>query len=445
MAHILLINSDMSGLNRTLGIPMLTFYGTGMILGAGIYSVIGTAAGLTAESLWISFVLAAIVAMLTAFSYSELATMFPKAGAEFIYLGKAFKKQKWFAETVGFAMAFSGAATAATVALAFSGYLNKFAEVPNSIVAPALLIILTSIALIGIRISGWANIVFTLIEIGGLGLIIYLGLNSEKFGDALSATPTMGTLSGAALIIFSFFGFENIVNLAEESKKPENYIPKAIFISLGIATVLYILVSFSALALVPTEKLAQSSAALMTVAQSSSEKTGRILGAIALFSTANTALISMIGASRILYGMAGQHSLPAAMTKVASKNKTPWVASLVVLVTALVLLPLGKVETIASVSALATLFAFISVNVTLIRLRYTDSYRKRPFRVPLNIGQLPILPALGVILCVTFLFQFEAKVYLVGGVFLALSAALFAWRGHYKRKHPIMTFLREVF
>ncbi len=422
----------MAELNRTLGIPMLTFYGTGMILGAGIYSVIGKAAGLTAESLWISFVLASIVALLTAFSYSELAAMFPKAGAEYIYLGKAFKKQKWFAETVGFAMAFSGAATAATVALAFAGYLNQFVDVSSAVVAPVLLTALTGIALIGIRTSGWANIIFTLIEIGGLGLIIYLGLQNEKFGEALSATPHMGTLSGAALIIFSFFGFENIVNLAEESKKPEKHIPKAIFISVGIATVLYILVSFSALALLPTEKLAQSSAALMSVAEASSAKAARVLGAIALFSTANTALISMIGASRILYGMAGQHSLPEVMAKVASTKKTPWVASLVVFITALVLLPLGKVETVASVSALATLFAFIAVNVTLIRLRYIDADRERPFRVPLNIGQLPVLPVLGILLCTAFLFQFESTVYLVGGLFLSLSAALFAWRGHRK-------------
>lgn len=432
MAQLLLIGNCMPELNRTLGIPMLTFYGTGMILGAGIYSVIGKAAGLTAESLWISFVLASVVAILTAFSYSELAAMFPKAGAEYIYLGKAFKKQKWFAETVGFAMAFSGAATAATVALAFTGYLNQFVDVSSAIVAPALLTALTGIALIGIRTSGWANIIFTLIEIGGLGLIIYLGLQNEKFGEALSATPHMGTLSGAALIIFSFFGFENIVNLAEESKKPEKHIPKAIFISVGIATVLYILVSFSALALLPIEKLAQSSAALMSVAEASSEKAGRVLGAIALFSTANTALISMIGASRILYGMAGEHSLPEVMAKVASTKKTPWVASLVVFITALVLLPLGKVETVASVSALATLFAFIAVNATLIRLRYIDADRERPFRVPLNIGQLPMLPALGILLCTAFLFQFESTVYLVGGLFLSLSAALFAWRGHRK-------------
>ncbi|MES2803832.1 MAG: APC family permease [Bdellovibrionota bacterium] len=435
----------MSELKRALGIPMLTFYGTGMILGAGIYSIIGTAADLTAESLWISFILASVVALLTAFSYAELATMFPKAGAEFIYLGKAFKKQKWFAETVGFAMAFSGAATAATVALAFSGYLNKFVEVPSAAVAPALLMILTAIALIGIRISGWANIIFTLIEIGGLGLIIYLGLQSEKFGEAISAAPSMGTLTGAALIIFSFFGFENIVNLAEEAKKPESHIPKAIFISLGVATALYILVSFAALALVPTEKLAQSSAALMTAAQASSENAGKILGSIALFATANTALIAMIGASRILYGMAKQHSLPEVMMKVASKNKTPWTASTVVLITALVLLPLGKVETVASVSALATLFAFIAVNLTLIRLRYTDSRRERPFRVPLSIGRLPLLPVFGVILCVVFLFQFEPTVYLVGGLFLLISAAAFVMRGRYKKRHPIMTFLRESF
>ena len=434
MAYILLTHSFMSGLKRILGVPMLTFYGTGMILGAGIYSVIGKAAGLSAESLWISFALASVVALLTAFSYSELATMYPKAGAEFIYLGKAFKKQKWFAETVGFAMAFSGAATAATVALAFSGYLNQFVDISTVVVAPLLLIALTAIALVGVLQSGWVNIVFTLIEIGGLGLIIYLGLQSEKFGEALSAVPSMGTLSGAALIIFSFFGFENIVNLAEESKKPENDIPKAIFISLAVATVLYMLVSFSALALLPIEQLAQSSAALMSVAETSSKNSGRVLGAIALFSTANTALISMIGASRILFGMAEKKSLPKIMAKVASEKKTPWIASLVILASALVMLPLGKIEIVASVSALATLFAFLSVNATLIRLRYTEPNIKRPFRIALNIGRLPLPPVLGALLCFAFIFQFEAQVYLICGAFLSVSAVFFAWRARFLRQ-----------
>ena len=417
-----------TGLKRTLGFPMLTFYGTGMILGAGIYSIIGRAAAQTGETLWLGFALAGFAALLTALSYAELSTMFPKAGAEFVYLNEAFKKRKWIGSTVGVAMAFSGAATAATVALAFAGYLGEFVTVPQTLVALGVLSFFTLIAIIGIRESGWVIVISTLVEVGGLIFIIYLGMTSDKFGDALSTMPHLGTVSGSALIIFSFFGFENIVNLAEETKKPERDLPRAILLSVVIATVLYILVSLSSLSLLGSEKLALSSAPLMSVAQVASEKAARVLGAIALFSTANTALISLIGASRIVYGMGRAQALPAVLAKVLKKRKTPWLASLLVLIVAAGLIPFGKLETVASISSLATMIAFVSVNIALISLRYTSSSRKRPFRVPLSIGRTPILPLVAAILALCLLTQFELKIYLIGGGFLVASALALLWR-----------------
>ena len=407
---------------------MLIFYGTGMILGAGIYSIIGKAAAQTGETLWLGFIFAGVAALLTALSYAELSTMFPKAGAEFVYLREAFKNRKWIGSTAGIAMAFSGAATAAAVALAFAGYLNQFVESPQSLVALAVLLVFSGIAIVGIRASGWVTVGSTLIEVGGLIFIIYLGVTSEKFGEVLSAAPHLGTLAGSALIIFSFFGFENIANLAEETKNPERDLPKAILISVMISTVLYVLVSISALALLTPEKLAASDAPLMSVASVISENYAQILGAIALFSTANTALISLIGASRILYSMGEAKALPDAAAKILPKRKTPWIASLVILTAAALLLPLGKLETVASVSSLATMLAFLSVNVALIALRYSQSSKQRSFRVPLSIGKFPILPLLGSIICVVLLTQFEATVYLIGGTLILLSALAFILR-----------------
>lgn len=376
----------MKGLSRTLGLPMLIFYGTGMILGAGIYSIIGKAAALTGETLWLGFIFAGISAVLTALSYAELSTMFPKAGAEFVYLREAFKKRKWIGSTAGIAIAISGAATAATVALAFAGYLNQFVESPQALVALAVLIVFSGIAIVGIRESAWVTVISTLIEVGGLIFIIYLGMTSEKFGDVLSATPHLGTLSGSALIIFSFFGFENIVNLAEETKKPERDLPRAILISVLFSTILYVLVSISALA-----------------------------------------LISLIGASRILYAMGEAKALPNATAKILPKRKTPWVSSLLVLFAAALLLSIGKLETVASVSSFATMLAFISVNIALIVLRYSQSSKKRSFRIPLSIGKFPIFPLLGAIICLVLLTQFEAKIYLIGGTLILLSALGFIW------------------
>lgn len=418
----------MSQLKKTLGFTMLTFYGTGMILGAGIYSIIGKAAEKTGDTLWIGFLLAGLAAFLTALSYAELATMFPKAGAEFIYLREAFKKRKWLGSTAGLAMAFSGAATAAAVAMAFSGYLSQFINgISEGLVATIVLLLFTMIAIIGIRASGWFNIVSTLIEVGGLLLIIYFGMTSEKFGAVLAEAPHMGTLSGSAIIIFSYFGFESIANLAEEAKDPQRDLPRAIILSVLISTVLYVLVAMAALALVSTEKLAFSSAPLMDVARTASANVGKILGGIALFSTANTALISLIGASRILYGMAHGQVLPKFLTKTLPQRQTPWLASLIVLLSATLFLPLGKLEIIAKVSALATMFVFLSVNIALMSLRKSQSGLKRPFRVRPEIRGIPLFPVLGAAVTVLLLSQFDLQIYAIGGTFLLLSAIGFMY------------------
>ncbi len=408
---------------------MLVFYGTGVILGAGVYAIIGKAAEPANNTLWISFVIASVSAALTALSYAELSSMFPKAGAEYAYLTNAFRRNKWVGSTVGVAVAFSAAATAAAVAIAFAGYLRQFVEVSPMLVSIAILILFSGLSILGIRESAWANVIFTLIEVGGLGLIVYLGFQSESFGQALSAVPHWGTLTGAALLIFSFFGFESIVTLSEEARNPIRDIPRAIFISLGISSVLYILVGLAALSLVEPDELASSDAPLLLVAQSVSNRFGTVLGIVALFSTANTALISMIGASRILFGMAKNKALPSLLGKVHPSRKTPWVASLIVLAVALALLPLGKIEVVASISSLATMTAFCAVNIALIVLRFSEPLKPRPFRVWLAIGKVPVLPILGTASALVFMTQFTVRVYLVGCLFMIIAASLFKWKG----------------
>lgn len=417
----------MEKLKRVLNLPLLTFYGTGMILGAGIYTIIGKAAGVAQESLWLGFILAAIAALMTALSYAELATMFPKAGAEYIYIKNAFPKYKWASIASGLMMAFAGAATASTVAVAFTGYLETFISIPTLLAAGALLIIFTLLNIVGLKESSWVNVIFTLIEVGGLILFIYLGIKNPQFGKVLSAKPNFTTLSSAALIIFAYFGFENTVNLIEETKKPERNIPLSILLSLGISTALYILVALSALALLPPEELAQSNATLTDAAKQASPKAAGILGGVALFSTANTALIALVTTSRILYGMAHDHSLPAALAKVSGKRKTPWVSALVVLTVTLLLIPLGKVEVLASVSSFATMIAFTAINLALIFLRIRKPHKRRPFRVPLSIKKIPLFPVLGALLAVIFCFQFEGTVYTVGFLLVAVAVTTGVW------------------
>ncbi len=415
----------MAELKKSLGLGFLTFYGTGMILGAGIYSVIGKAAGETGYSLWIGFIFAAIMALITGLSYAELSTMYPKAGGEFVYLSHAFEKQGWLAKTIGMAMVFSGIATACTVALAFSGYLNEFIEMPTMLIAGAVLFLATFVNLVGVKESGWTNILFTLIEIGGLLLFIGLAWTTDKFGTNLSMQIHWGTLSGTALIVFSYFGFENIVNLAEEAKDPEKDLPRAILISIGVSTLLYILVSVAALALLTPQALAESDAVLAVAARTKSEKIAQILGAIALFSTANTALIAMIGSSRVLYGMGKAKAIPKYLSKVSKSRQSPWVAILFCGGASWLLLPLGRIESVAAVSSLATIISFFAVNIALISLRFSNPNKKRPFKTPFSFRRVPILPVFGALLSVLFISQFSKETYVICAAVLGSLALYF--------------------
>ncbi len=403
----------MAGLKKNLGLGLLTFNGTGMILGAGIYSIIGKAAGVADHTLWLGFIVAAIVAFVTAFAYAELSTMYPKAGGEYIYPSQVFKTHTWIAKSIGMAMALAGASTATTVSIAFTGYLDQFFASPPMLPALVLLVVASVINLIGVKESGWTNVIFTLIEASGLVLFIYLGWTSEDFGQNLDFDFNWGTLSATSLILFSYFGFENIVNMAEEAKNPVRDLPRAIFISLGVSTVLYVLVSVAALALATPELLSSTDAALMSAARSHSTKIAGVLGAIALFSTANTALIALLGSSRILYGMGSEGGLPKYFSHTLNTRHTPWIATLVSLVIAISLLPLGKIETVASVTSLATLVSFFAVNVTVIALRIQKPKLIRPFRIPGSIGNVPVLAVLGALTSFVFIFQFEVRAYIV--------------------------------
>lgn len=414
----------MAELKRVLGLATLSFYGTGMILGAGIYTLIGKAAGTAGESVWVSLIVAALVALLAGLSYAELAALDSRVGGEYIYLRRAFPKRKWIAQTAGLMMVFAGLATCSAVALAFAGYLQQFMALPHLLIAASLLIIFSIINILGISETSLMNIVFTLIEVAGLIIFVVVGFSSPHIFDALSPTLSSATLSASALIIFAYFGFENIVNFSEETINPSKNVPRAILISISITTVLYVLVALSALALMPIEQLITSEAPLSDALVPTSKKLAGALGAIALFATANTVLISLVTSSRVLLGMARDSSLPTVFAKVSLKRRTPWFAALFSLLVAALLLPLGEVEILASISSFSTMVAFLSVHIALIGLRLSSPHISRPFRIPLSIGSLPLLPILGLITTIFLLLQFEKTVYMIGGGYLALLLIL---------------------
>jgi APA family basic amino acid/polyamine antiporter len=426
----------MAQLEKALGLAGLTFYGVGIILGAGIYSVLGAAAEDAGAALWLCFAGAGLIALFSALAYAELSTTYPRASAEFTYLRHAFPSWPGVALVVGLLVALSGAATAATVAIAFAGYLQSFVDLSSPLAAPlvawGLLLLVLALNVVGVKQSGWVNALFTLIEAGGLVVFIGLGMTTSSFGegtgDALEAIPISGVAAGMALVFFSFLGFENIANLAEEAKQPEKHLPWAIFASLGFATLLYILVALAAVALMPPSELARSHAPLADAARASSPRVAGALGGIALFATANTALVSVLVAARVVFGVARKHNLPKILAAVLPGRKTPWAATVAVTVVAAALIPFGKVAVVASLSSFAGLLAFAAVNIALIVLRIREPDKERPFRVPGSIGRVPILPVIGVIATVGIATQLDRTALVTGvGVLAALSLYALLW------------------
>lgn len=396
-----------------------------MILGAGIYSIIGKAAGVAQEGLWVSFLLAALCAALTALSYAELASLYPQTGGEYIYLKNIFPRLPYLAVLCGSMMVFAGISTAATVAMAFAGYLQQFISVPATLTTMTILLVFTVINIIGIKESSWMNIVFTFIEIAGLILFIGLGFQSENFGKVLS-TPTLNgaVFSGAALVIFAYFGFENIVNLVEETREPRE-LPKGILISVAISTVLYLLVSLAALALGSPQELAMSDAPLSDIAGKTNPFLAKALGGIAIFSTANTVLISMLSTSRVIFSMAREKDLPKLFGKISVKRSTPWMASVTVFILALTLLPVGGIEVVASASSFATMLAFSVINLALIHLRFVEPEKERFFKVPFSIGKFPVLTGLAALVSIAFLFFFKKEVYFLGAFVFVVTTSVY--------------------
>lgn len=420
-------------LKPVLGPIQLTFYSVGVIVGAGVYSVLGAAAGLAQDKLWISFLVGAAVALLTAISYAEMASLFPSAGAEYVYVRRAWPRANWLAFVVGAIILVGGASTAATVATAFGGYLRLFVDWPVPVAAALLLAGCTAFNIWGLRESSRANIVFTSIEVGGLILVIVAALTTDSALPAAAADGDASVMAAAALLFFVYLGFEEVANLAEEVRNPGRDLPIALFAGLAITTGLYVAVAFAVLSVATPSELVASEAPLATAVQKAWPGVAKLLSAIALFATANTVLITVIASSRIAFSMARDNEISSVFARVLPLRQTPWVAALLILAMAAVLLPIGSVKILAEMSSFAALVAFFAVNLVLIVLRYRMPRHRRPFRVPLAIGWLPVLPVLAIISIVTLLIHFEWQIYVAGGIALAVSALAFGVRQGFRR------------
>ena len=395
----------MSGLKRTLGVGQCIFFGVGSILGAGIYTIVGKVAGWSGNMLWVSFLLASATALFTAFSYAELSAAYPKSGGEYEYTKKAFGEKTGIA--TGMIISLNGIISGATVALGFAGYLSSLLSVPVLIGALAIIGLIFLVNISGIRESSTVNIIFTLIEAAGLVLVVVAAFSKPEHSDyfKLPEKGLSGLFAGAALAFYAFIGFEEIVKLAEETKDPQKNIPRALFAASVIVLVIYTLVTIAAVTALAPDRIAASSSPLADIVSSRYGQAGAvIISIIALFSTSNTILSNMLGSSRVLLNIGKQTTRLKKLSKVSAKNKVPVPALVLILVLMCCFALIGKIETVAMIANLFIFTTFLLVNIAVIVCRYKDPNRKRPYKIPFNIGRVPVFAVIGIAMVLFLLF-----------------------------------------
>ena len=418
-------------LKRELGLPEVTLSGVGIILGAGVYVLIGQAAGLAGNAIWLAFGLSAIMALLTGLSYAELSSMFPKAGAEYDYVTNAFNSRLAF--VIGWLVFLSGVLAAATVALGFAGYFTALTSIPMLISALVLLIVLTALLAYGVKETARVAVISTLIEVSGLVIIIAIGLphlGSVNYWEMPQGYS--GLFAASALIFFAYQGFESMVKFSEETKKPETTVPTALILALAISVILYVLVALSVVSVLGWQQLAVSNAPFAdVVADTLGPDAAVIIAIIALFATANTALMSIYASSRILYGMAGSSSLTAGLAWVHPVRRTPWIAIGICGVLSGLLVFAGDIAFIANVTNFTLFVTFIVINASVIVLRYHSPHTPRSFRIPCSIGRLPLVPVAGIVFCIFLLSVQDPAVLTLGVVLTGVGVVLMIITGYY--------------
>lgn len=415
-----------NALKREVSFAGAVAYGVGIIVGAGIYALIGRAAGYAGNSVWASFILSAIVASFTGLSYAELSSKFPVSAAEYVYVEKAFGSKFW-AFIIGWLVFLSGVVSSSAVALGFGGYLKPYFGVSEAYTAILLILFLSLVNSWGIKESVRLNVALTLTEILGLVLVILFG--ARFFGSVNYFEAPLGVrgiVTAATLIFFAFIGFESIAKIGEETKDPERTLPRALVLALIISTILYVVVALSVVSVMPYDQLASSTSPIADVAlKAQGPEAYFILSVIALFATANTVLIILIATSRIAYGMAKESSLPKIISKVHRRRGTPWVAILLTMIISTLFAFLGDIELVANVTNFTIFLVFIAVNLALISLRRRGSNKNEVFKSPFTVKNVPVLAVFGALSSFIMLLQFDLLVVAMAVLVTGLGAIFY--------------------
>lgn len=424
-------------LRRVMGPWLLLLFIVGDILGTGIYALTGQVANDVGGVVWLPFLVAFLVALITAFSYLELVTKYPQAAGAALYTHKAFGIQ-FFTFMVTFAVMCSGITSASTASRAFA---SNFAEAFDwdvrtgagiTIIGIVFMLAVAAVNFRGVSESVKLNVVLTCVELSGLLIVIFIGMWALGVGEGdFSRAATFdtgdrsalgGVIAATTLAFYAMVGFEDSVNMAEECKDPTRIFPKVLLIGLVSTGLIYVLVSVTAVALVPINELGEGDTPLLKVVEAGAP--GFPLGVFAfitMFAVANSALINMLMASRLLYGMARQHVLPYALGRVHPSRRTPYVAIGFTTVLALGLITVvGEVPQLGGTTALLLLCVFTVVNVAVLVLR-RDVVEHKHFRAP---TVLPIIGAVSCAFLATPLTDRDPVQYKIAGVLLAIGVVL---------------------
>ncbi|GAB2755546.1 APC family permease [Nocardioides pakistanensis] len=427
-------------LKRALGPRLLLLFIVGDILGTGVYALTGDVAAEVGGAAWVPFLVAFAVATLTAFSYLELVTKYPQAAGAALYTHKAFGIH-FVTFLVAFAVMSSGITSASTASKFFAENLAVAVDLEAGtstvmLIALAFMVLLALVNLRGVSESVKVNVVLTVVELTGLLIVILIGFYAMTQGevdfgrvvvfDTSEDRSTFVAITAAtSLAFFAMVGFEDSVNMAEETKDPSRSFPRVMLTGLGITAFIYVLVSVAAVALVPVGVLADSETPLLEVVRAGAPglPMDTLYPVISMFAVANTALINMLMASRLIYGMARQDVLPRSLSAVLPGRRTPWAAIVFVTVVALALivvvtgvLEADTVAALGGTTALLLLGVFTIVNVACLVLRRTHHVDHDHFRAPV------VVPVVGAVSCAFLLgpwtgrdpVQYQIAMWLLG-------------------------------
>lgn len=391
-------------LSRRLNLPLLTLYGLGTTIGAGIFVLVGKVAGRAGMAAPVSFLVACVLAAFSAFSFAELAGRYPRSAGEALYVREGFGSRR-LALAVGLMVVLSGVVSSAAIVSGSAGYLREFLPVTHAVATLLTVLLLAGLALWGISESVTVASLFTLLEVGGLLMVVWAA--SDSFGTLparghelmppLDGAAWSGVVAGAMLAFFAFLGFEDMVNVAEEVRDVTRTMPLAILLTLGITAILYALVATASVLTVPPEELAASTAPLALVSERSGGNTAAV-GIIAIFAVLNGALIQMIMGSRVIYGLADQSELPRALAHVSARTRTPVPATVLVAGIILLLALFLPLESLAEATSTIVLVVFMLVNLALIMIK------RRGTPAPKHVTCWPVwVPASGFAISAGFL------------------------------------------